>query len=68
MRWIPQATRDKYTGRVHQLKMWADSASDELFLTRLYEALDSATLQTLTIEDDKGEFVYRCERIDSKES
>ena len=69
---IPQATRDKHTGRVRQMKMWAVSAADELFLTRLYEALDTATLKVLTIEDDKGAFFYYCDRpsglTDSEES
>ena len=39
---IPQTARDKHTGRVKKLRLEAEDAADEIFLTALEEALVDA--------------------------
>ena len=46
---VAQLARDKTTKRVKEIKLWADTAADELWLTALEEALGSLSLRQLKI-------------------
>lgn len=59
---IPQKGRTPHSNRVKILRMEADTAADEMFLTELSDGLKDGTLQVLRIEFSDGrEFTYALE-------
>lgn len=57
---VPQTMRTKHSNRVKQLKLTAESAAEEIILTRIHDALESGEWDELILrlKDDSD---VRCD-------
>jgi len=51
---VPQAQKDKLTGRAKRIHLVAEDAPDELFITALHKAFENETLMEITIRTENG--------------